>query len=162
MMRTKCFASEDEIALLIAFTQVLERYDQQSLIMCAHNGKEFDFPYIARRMLINGIRLPYSLVLHGKKPWEIPHLDTLELWKFGDRKSYTSLDLLAAVFGIPSSKADMDGSEVRKVFYEEKNLEKVARYCAHDVINAAQVLLRMSGMPIIEPEYVEPVRVEIL
>ncbi len=113
-------------------------------------------------MLINGIRLPYALVLHGKKPWEVPHLDTLELWKFGDRKNFTSLDLLATVFDIPTSKAEIDGSQVRRVFYEEKDLEKVARYCALDVINVAQVLLRMSGMPIVEPEYIDELKIEIV
>ncbi len=159
---TKSYASRDEMSLLIEFNKVLEKYPPERLILCAHNGKEFDFPYLARRMLINGIKLPYALVLHGKKPWEVPHLDTLELWKFGDKKSYTSLDLLAAIFDIPSSKAEIDGSQVRRVFYEEGDPEKVARYCALDVINVAQVLLRMSGMPIVEAEYLEPVKIEIV
>ncbi len=159
---TKSFASLDEMSLLLAFNKVLEKYQPEKLILCAHNGKEFDFPYLARRMLINGIRLPYALVLHGKKPWEVPHLDTLELWKFGDRKNFTSLDLLATVFDIPTSKAEIDGSQVRRVFYEEKDLEKVARYCALDVINVAQVLLRMSGMPIVEPEYIDELKIEIV
>ena len=110
--------------------------------MCGHNVKEFDFPFIARRMLIHGIKIPDKLNLMGKKPWEVPHLDTLELWKFGDYKHFTSLKLLTKVLGVPSPKDDIDGSEVAKVFYKDKDIDRIATYCEKDVIAVAQVFLR--------------------
>lgn len=112
-------------------------------LLCAHNGKEFDFPYIARRMIINGIEIPQKLKFFGKKPWEIPHLDTLELWRFGDYKNFTSLKLLAHVLGIPSPKDDIDGSEVCRVYYEEKNMDRIIHYCEKDTVTVAQILLRL-------------------
>ena len=136
----------DEPKLLKAFKNLLqEHFNQAKHLLCGHNGKEFDFPYIARRMLINNIKLPYKLDLFGKKPWEIPHLDTMELWKFGDYKHYTSLKLMANVLGIPSPKDDMDGSMVRDVFYEENDLDRIVVYCELDVVTTAQVLLRLRG-----------------
>ncbi len=138
--------SGEEIALLKEFKSLLiEHFSQAKHLLCAHNGKEFDFPYIARRMLINSIKLPYKLDLFGKKPWEVPHLDTMELWKFGDYKHFTSLKLMANVLGIPSPKEDMDGSMVRDVFYEENDLDRIVSYCELDVITTAQVLLRLRG-----------------
>jgi DNA polymerase elongation subunit (family B) len=118
--------------------------------LCAHNGKEFDFPYICRRMLINGITLPSLLTLSGKKPWEVLHEDTMEMWKFGDFKHYTSLDLLAAVFNIASSKDGMDGSQVNRVYYVDNDLERIASYCLRDVVVLAQVYLRFHGLPLID------------
>jgi uncharacterized protein YprB with RNaseH-like and TPR domain len=112
-------------------------------LLCAHNGKEFDFPYIARRLIIQGLPLPDKLNLYGKKPWEVPHLDTMELWKFGDFKHYTSLKLMANILGIPSPKEDIEGSMVRDVYYEEKDLERIIHYCERDVITVAQVFLRL-------------------
>lgn len=136
----------DEPKLLKDFKNLLqEHFNQAKHLLCGHNGKEFDFPYIARRMLINNIKLPYKLDLFGKKPWEIPHLDTMELWKFGDYKHYTSLKLMANVLGIPSPKDDMDGSMVRDVFYEENDLDRIVIYCELDVVTTAQVLLRLRG-----------------
>ena len=117
------------------------------LILCAHNGKEFDFPYIARRMVINNIAVPKTLQLSGKKPWEIPHLDTLDMWKFGDYKHYTSLDLLAAILDIPTSKDDIDGSQVNHVYYHDNDLERIAKYCKKDVAVLAQVYLRIQQLP---------------
>ena len=114
-------------------------------LLCAHNGKEFDFPFMARRMLIHKIQLPAKLNLCGKKPWEIPHLDTLELWKFGDYKHYTSLKLLTNVLGIQSPKDDIDGSEIYTVFYKEKDLERIVNYCQKDTLAVAQILLRLRG-----------------
>ena len=111
--------------------------------MCGHNVKEFDFPFIARRMLIHGIKIPNKLNLMGKKPWEVPHLDTLELWKFGDYKHFTSLKLLTKVLGVPSPKDDIDGSEVAKVFYKEKDIDRIAAYCEKDVIAVAQIILKL-------------------
>jgi uncharacterized protein YprB with RNaseH-like and TPR domain len=111
--------------------------------MCGHNVKEFDFPFIARRMLIHGIKIPDKLNLMGKKPWEVLHLDTLELWKFGDYKHFTSLKLLTKVLGVPSPKDDIDGSEVAKVFYKDKDIDRIATYCEKDVIAVAQIILKL-------------------
>lgn len=134
----------DEAKLLKEFKNLLiTHFSSAKHLLCGHNAKEFDFPYIARRMIIHGIELPYKLNLFGKKPWEIPHLDTMELWKFGDYKHFTSLKLLANILGIPSPKDDIDGSLVRQVYYEEKNLDRIIIYCEKDVITTAQVLLRL-------------------
>jgi uncharacterized protein YprB with RNaseH-like and TPR domain len=136
--------SGDEKELLLAFKSLLETYFfEHKKLLCAHNGKEFDFPYIARRMLIHKISLPKKLDLFGKKPWEVPHLDTLELWKFGDFKHYTSLKLLTHVLGIPSPKDDIDGSQVRDIYYEENDLERIVTYCEKDVIAIAQIMLTL-------------------
>lgn len=150
-LRTKYFTSHDEAQLLKEFKQLLEKLGPATK-MCAHNGKEFDFPYMSRRMLVNGISLPEALNLSGKKPWEIGHLDTLELWKFGDYKHYTSLDLLAALFNIPTSKGVMDGSQVNEVYYKEKDLTKISLYCVGDVIAVAQLYLRLKGLPLVPPQ----------
>jgi uncharacterized protein YprB with RNaseH-like and TPR domain len=115
--------------------------------LCAHNGKEFDFPFLARRMLKHQLALPELLQLMGKKPWEVPHIDTLELWKFGDYKHYTSLKLLAHFFGIPSPKDDMDGSDVARVYYEEDDVSRIVRYCEKDVVTLAQVYLKLTLQP---------------
>lgn len=146
-LRTKYFTSHNESTLLTAFNQLLEKLGPATKL-CAHNGKEFDFPYLSRRMLVNGIALPEALNLSGKKPWEIPHLDTLELWKFGDYKHYTSLDLLTAIFNIPTSKGVMDGSQVNEVYYKEKDLTKISEYCVGDVLAIAQLYLRLKGLPL--------------
>lgn len=134
----------DELTMLREFKQLLTGYFSSAKhLLCAHNGKEFDFPYIARRMVINGINLPYKLDLFGKKPWEVPHLDTMELWKFGDYKHFTSLKLLSHVLGIPSPKEDMDGSMVKDVFYKENDIDRIINYCELDVVTTAQVFLRL-------------------
>ena len=144
--KTKVLAHENEQELLLEFCKILEKHKaQHSLMLCAHNGKEFDFPYLSRRMLINGIKLPEALNLAGKKPWEINHIDTMELWKFGDYKNYTSLDMLAAVFDIPSSKSDISGADVNRVYYEEQNLAKIAEYCERDVQVLAKLYLKIKG-----------------
>lgn len=136
----------DEIKILKDFKNLLiSHFSQAKHLLCAHNGKEFDFPYIARRMIINNIELPYKLNLFGKKPWEVPHLDTLDLWKFGDYKTYTSLKLLTNVLGIPSPKDDIDGSEVYGVYYEENNIDRIIAYCEKDTIAVAQIFLRLRG-----------------
>ena len=134
----------DEVKILKDFKNLLiTHFSQAKHLLCAHNGKEFDFPYIARRMIINQIELPYKLNLFGKKPWEVPHLDTLEMWKFGDYKNYTSLKLLTNVLGIPSPKDDIDGSQVYRIFYEENGLDRIITYCEKDTIAVAQVFLRL-------------------
>src|SRR5579871_3411278 len=140
-IRTKCFANHDEKVLLTDFKAMLLKLDPKTKL-CAHNGKEFDFPFLSRRMLVNGIALPGFLDLAGKKSWEVPHLDTMEMWKFGDYKHYTSLDLLLALFDIPSSKGVMDGSKVNEVYYREKDLDKIGQYCVSDVVAIAQLFLK--------------------
>lgn len=140
-LRVKSYASHEEEELLIEFGDLL-RAQPSSLILCAHNGKEFDFPYICRRMLIKGLQIPPQLEISGKKPWEVNHLDTMELWKFGDYKSYTSLNLLTAIFDIPTPKDDIDGSMVGHVYWNENDLERIATYCQKDVIATAQLLRR--------------------
>jgi hypothetical protein len=141
VLRSKCISHLQERELLLEFKALL---DKKKWILCAHNGKEFDFPYLCRRMLIHGIILPEPLQIAGKKPWEIRHLDTMELWKFGDYKYYTRLELLAAVFGIESSKDDLDGSQVNATFYLEKDIEKIKIYCLKDVEVTARIYLAMN------------------
>ena len=156
--RLKSFYGHDEKKLLLEFAAMLRSFcsspDKQ---LCAHNGKEFDFPYLSRRMLINGISLPPVLDTAGKKPWEVSHLDTMELWKFGDYKSYTTLVLLAHVFNIPTPKDDIDGSKVWEVYWKEKNLERIMTYCQKDVLTVAQILLRFRGEELIRAEDIEVV-----
>lgn len=152
-LRVTSFSSSDEKQLLLDFKKLLnEHFNSPKHLLCAHNGKEFDFPYIARRMVIHQIELPKKLNLFGKKPWEVKHLDTLELWKFGDYKHYTSLKLLTHILGIPSPKQDIDGSEVRNVYYEENDVTRIVAYCERDTIAVAQLLLRFNSMPLIAEE----------
>lgn len=141
--RIKSF-SGNEKELLLEFKSLLNtHFNQNKHLLCAHNGKEFDFPYIARRMIINRIELPKKLNLFGKKPWEIPYLDTLELWKFGDYKHYTSLKLLTAILKIPSPKDDIDGSQVKDVYYKDNDIDRIVTYCEKDVLAIAQIILRL-------------------
>ncbi|MEM6764273.1 MAG: ribonuclease H-like domain-containing protein [Bacteroidota bacterium] len=151
----KSYSGENEATLLTEFGEMLNKFmSKEGRNLCAHNGKEFDFPYLGRRYIINGMPVPYALRTQGKKPWEVNFMDTMELWKFGDYKSYTSLDLLAAILDVPSPKDEIDGSQVSAVFWEEKDIEKITRYCEKDVKTTAQILLRMSQLPLI-PDAVE-------
>jgi len=145
--RTKSYAGDDETTILKDFSAMITNFSRgREVQLCAHNGKEFDFPFIARRMLINGLALPSILDLAGKKPWEVNLLDTMELWKFGDYKHYTSLDLLAAVFDIPTPKDDIDGSMVAEVYWKDHDVERIAEYCEKDVQTVASLYLRMKGL----------------
>lgn len=149
--RIKTFYGEEQ-QLLTEFKVLLNNhFSKPKQLLCAHNGKEFDFPFIARRMLILGIELPSKLNLFGKKPWEVSHLDTLDLWKFGDYKHYTSLKLLTNVLGIPSPKDDIDGSQVCDVFYKENDIERIVTYCEKDVIAIAQIVLRFRQEKLLTP-----------
>ena len=151
VFRVKSFYGDDEHQLLLEFKELLYvHFNKVNQVLCAHNGKEFDFPYIARRMIIHQIELPSKLNLFGKKPWEIPHLDTMELWKFGDYKHYSSLQLLTTILGISSPKDDIDGSEVAKVYYKEKNLGRIVKYCEKDTIAVAQLLMRFNNEKLVE------------
>jgi DNA polymerase elongation subunit (family B) len=151
--RTKSFAGHDEKKILYEFLQLITKFHTtRDHTFCGHNIKEFDIPYICRRILINGISLPSIFQLSGKKPWEINFIDTLELWKFGDYKNYTSLKLLTAVFGIPTPKDDIDGSEVARVYYQENDVKRISIYCQKDVVATAQVFLRMQGFEPLKSE----------
>lgn len=150
--RVTSFTGEEKNLLEDFSRLVNEHFSRPNKLFCAHNGKEFDFPYISRRMIINGIEIPQKLQLFGKKPWEIPHLDTMEMWKFGDYKHYTSLKLLAHILGIPSPKDDIDGSEVRNVFYNEGDIERIATYCEKDTITVAQILLRFHNDTLLDDD----------
>lgn len=150
-LRVTSFSGDNEEKILIDFKQLLDTHFNKSYhVLCAHNGKEFDFPYIARRMIVHQIELPEKLNLFGKKPWEVPHLDTMELWKFGDYKHYSSLKLLTSILGIPSPKDDIEGSLVAKVYYKDKNLERIVNYCEKDTIAVAQLLVRFNNENLIE------------
>ncbi|HEY3369675.1 MAG TPA: 3'-5' exonuclease [Prolixibacteraceae bacterium] len=153
--KVKSFYGTDEKKLLSDFNAMLEKFTSNvKKKLCAHNGLEFDYPYIARRTLINGLKLPKILDIAGAKPWEIKDrlLDTMQMWKFGDYKNYTSLELLCAVFNIPTPKDDIDGSQVAKVYYQEKNLERIIRYCEKDTLALTNLMLRYKGEPIIHME----------
>lgn len=154
--RTKSFSGDNEKLLLIDFLQLIAKFcvtKEQTL--CGHNIKEFDIPYICRRILINGLQLPPIFQISGKKPWEISFIDTLELWKFGDYKNYTALKLLTAVFGIPTPKDDIDGSQVAHVFYKENDIDRISLYCQKDVLATAQVFLRLNGLELIKSENIQ-------
>jgi len=152
-LRIKSFASHDEQELLEDFAKMLHG-QSPNLILCAHNGKEFDFPYICRRMLIHGMKFPPQLQITGKKPWEINHLDTMELWKFGDYKNYTSLNLLTTIFDIPTPKDDIDGSMVGSVYWKDNQLNRICTYCQKDVVATAQLLRRYRGEELIDEDNV--------
>lgn len=154
--RLKSFYSHDEKALLTDFADMLNKhYDSPYAQLCAHNGKEFDFPYIARRMMINGIQIPRVLQVAGKKPWETNFIDTMELWKFGDYKNYTSLDLLCAILDIPTPKDDINGSEVGRVYWQENDLERIKTYCQKDVLAIAQLMRRFNYLTLIPDDCVD-------
>ena len=156
--RIKSFYGDDEKLLLSEFSEMLNKFSaNREALLCAHNGKEFDYPYIARRMIINRMVIPDILDNAGKKPWEVKLLDTLDLWKFGDHKSYTSLDLLTAILNIPSPKDDIDGSMVAGIYHDEHDIKRIVKYCEKDVLAVAQVLLRFMNLPSIEGDKIESV-----
>jgi 3'-5' exonuclease len=147
--RLKSFFGDDERSILSDFSAMLSKFTKSNreALLCAHNGKEFDYPYIARRMIINRVQIPELLDNSGKKPWEIKLLDTMDMWKFGDYKNYTSLELLTSILGIASPKDDIDGSMVAGIYYGEKDIDRIVRYCEKDVLAVAQVLLRFMNLP---------------
>ena len=153
--RIKSFYSDNERTLLLDFNLLIEKhFSGRQHLLCAHNGKEFDYPYIARRMLIKGVKLPFMLDIAGKKPWNIQHLDTMELWKFGDYKHYTSLVLLAACFEIPTPKDDIDGSDIAEVYWKNHDLERIVEYCQKDVLTVAQLFLKYQGKSLLEHDQI--------
>lgn len=161
LLRLKSFTNHLEASLLEDFSGLLNKHfnSPEKFAICGHNIKEFDIPYICRRMLVNQLPFPKMLDIAGKKPWETKHLlDTMELWKFGDNKNYTSLRLLAAVFDFPSPKDDMDGSDVAGVYWEDRDLDRIAAYCEKDVVATAQLFLRMKRLPVLRNDQLVIVR----
>ena len=152
----KSFCGDDEKVVLFQFSEMLNKWTtDNSKFLCAHNGKEFDYPFLCRRLIINHLPIPSALQMSGKKPWEVNHLDTLELWKFGDFKNYTSLNLLAQTLNISTPKDDIDGSMVGTVYWIEKNLPRIVHYCQKDVVTVAQIYLKMNGESLIKEENIE-------
>ncbi len=154
--RIKSFSGEDERKILINFIELLDNHFKPNQhYLCAHNGQEFDFPYLARRILIHGFKIPDMLDIAGKKPWETKHLlDTMQLWKFGDYKHFTSLKLLTTIFNIPTPKEDIKGSDVHRVFYEEGDVDRIVEYCQKDVLATGRLLMKFKGMPILRDDEV--------
>ncbi len=155
-LRIKSVCSENESDILSQFIATLKQLhsNNQQWIFTGHNIKEFDVPFLCRRMLVNGISIPPYIDFQNMKPWETPVLDTLHLWRFGDYKHYTSLKLLAAALGVPSPKDDIDGSMVGDVFWKEKNLKRISDYCQKDVVTVANVMLRFKGLPLLKDEQI--------
>lgn len=148
--RVKAIAGDNEKKILEEFLDIVKtHFNKAEHVFCAHNGKEFDYPFLSRRIVVNGLAFPKNFQLQGKKPWEVKHLDTMEMWRFGDVKNFTSLNLLAHIFNIPSPKDDMDGSMVAKVYYEDKNLDKIKKYCLKDVVTLARVYQRYNNLPMV-------------
>jgi len=153
-LRIKSIYGDDEKIILESFKDVVEKIckHNKNFEFAGHNIREFDIPFICRRMLINCMELPSCLQIHGAKPWEVKMVDTLQWWKFGDYKNYISLNLLANVLNVPTSKTDMDGSMVQHVYYNEKDLRRIADYCMRDVIVTANVVLRFRNMPLLKDD----------
>lgn len=155
-LRVKMIDGSAEAEILTHFKNILEKHKSGSnLMLCAHNGKEFDFPYLCRRMLVNGITLPRILQISGRKPWEIKHIDTLDLWKFGDYKHYVSLELLATIFNIPDGETEVSGDQINNIYYKEQNKTKIAQYCANDVILLTQLYMKMNNWALIDETNIE-------
>ena len=150
-LRVTSFHGDNEYDLLTRFADLLHKhYGTDEHWLCGHNGKEFDFPWIARRCVVNRIPLPRLLDIGGLKPWEVGHLDTMNLWSFGDRKAYTSLALLTHILGIPTPKDDISGADVARVYYQDKDLERIAAYCKKDVVATTQLFLRLTGHELVQ------------
>lgn len=157
-LRVKCISGDSEQELLQNFKDTILKFDQKHVRLCAHNGKEFDFPYLCRRMLVNGIDLPPALALSGKKSWEVNHIDTMDLWKFGDYKHYTSLELLAALFNVDAgAEPAIEGSDINRVYYHEGGIDKISRYCKRNIALLAQVYLSLNNAPVIKQENINVV-----
>ncbi len=155
VFRLKSFAGDDETQLLKDFAEILHALkNKPGHQLCGHNIKEFDLPFVARKMIIHGLPLPEQIDVAGKKPWEVPYIDTMELWKFGSFRHQISLALMATLLGIPTPKDDIDGSQVAQVYYQERNIKRIATYCEKDVLTTAQVFLKLKGEPLINPEHV--------
>ncbi len=155
-LRVKAITGKDEVEILRIFTELCDQLYRVNphFRFAGHNIKEFDIPFICRRMVIHQLALPPYLRLQDRKPWEVNLFDTMNWWKFGDHKHYTSLKLLARVLGIPGAKTDMDGSQVQDVYYRDGNLPRIADYCCEDVVVTANIILRFLNLPLLEKEQV--------
>ncbi|TDO28255.1 ribonuclease H-like domain-containing protein [Sediminibacterium goheungense] len=153
-LKIKSIYGDDEVEILKIFTQLCEKMQQSAphFQFAGHNIREFDIPFIGRRMLINHMYLPTCFQIQDRKPWEVKMFDTLNWWKFGDHKNYVSLDLLAHVLDIPSSKTDMDGSMVQDVYYIDRDIKRIVQYCERDVIVTANIILRFLHQPLLKQE----------
>ena len=154
-LRIKSFYSEDEKEILEKFIDtVCQMQAKNNWCFTGHNIKEFDIPFLCRRILVNNISIPGCFNFQAMKPWDVPVLDTLHLWRFGDYKHYTSLKLLAATLGVPSPKDDIDGSKVGEVYWSEKDLQRIALYCQKDVATVANIILRFKNLPLLSEEQI--------
>jgi len=152
----KSFYGDEERLVLQEFCDMIKKWGTGAeKYLCAHNGKEFDFPYLSRRLIVNGLCIPHLLELSGKKRWEIPHLDTMEMWKFGEYKNFTSLNLLALALGIPTPKDEIDGSMVQQVYWIQHDLPRIVQYCQKDVIAVAQVYLKLNNESAVHPDHID-------
>ncbi len=156
-LRVKSFYGHEECSILDSFVKTMERIEKHSRSwhFGGHNIKEFDIPFICRRLLANGKPIPAFMDFQNMKPWETNIVDSFQYWKFGDYKNYTSLNLLAAVLDIPSPKDDIDGSMVGSVYWKEKNIERIASYCQKDVVTVANVFLKFNNLPLLHDDDVE-------
>ncbi|MBK8519085.1 MAG: ribonuclease H-like domain-containing protein [Saprospiraceae bacterium] len=157
-VRVKSLAGEDEGRILEDFSRVLVNHynDPENSRICGHNIKEFDIPFLCRRMVINQIRFPPVLDISGKKPWQTSHiLDTMDMWRFGDYKNYTSLDLLAATLNIASPKDDIDGSMVGTIYWKDDDIDRIVNYCQKDVVSVIQVMMKFAGLPLFSEDSIE-------
>ena len=151
-LRLKSFYGDDEKILLQNFLATVKQMESNNTYwsFTGHNIKEFDIPFICRRLLVNGLLIPPYLDFQNMKPWETNIIDTFQYWRFGDYKQYTSLKLLAAALNVPSPKDDIDGSMVADVYYKEKNLQRIVTYCQKDVITTGNIVLRFKNLPLME------------
>ena len=157
-LRIKCITYPDEAAVLHEFIETVQRFDQNQLRLCAHNGRDFDYPYLCRRMLISGMELPQSLQLMNKKAWEVPHLDTMEMWKFGEYKKFVPLDLLAALFSVEvDSDKLLDAPQIQQAYYQDQDLEKIIQSGYQNIRLLAQVYLAMLSQPLLSDEQITEV-----
>lgn len=153
-LKVKLLTGDDEVALLTELLAIIDRYPPGELTLCAHNGKEFDFPYLCRRLMINGLPLPPALQLSGRKPWDIPHRDTMEMWQFGDKRHFIPLDLLAAVLGVPCRPLDWTGDRTSEVYYREHDWNRIEQYARDSMVMLVQVYLHMVGAPLVADEHI--------
>ena len=154
-LRIKSLSDDDEKKVLQDFAEILDKYPRPNrLQFCGHNIREFDMPFLCRRFLIQHLNLPAPMDISGKKPWDVNMVDTMQLWRFGDIKHFTSIKLLALILGIESPKGDIDGKDVGRVYWKEKNMQRIVEYCQRDVITVAQLVMRFKGMELLQGEQI--------
>ena len=143
-MIIKSYSGDDESEILDGIDKVLTKFNKMNL--CGHNIKRFDIPVMGKRFLINGKKLPKSLMIYDSKPWELPFIDTSDIWSFGAwQEGFASLELIAASLKVPSPKDDIRGEDVHSVFWESSEHSRIAEYCAKDVKVLGDIMLKISG-----------------